>query len=139
MPRYKLRVPQTGDFLYDDGGSVSVVADTISQAREIYRDELGEPAIYLHSYKGNCYVLYAKDIENGDGGEDSQPGDTWVSYDQDDGSALKEHQCRVWELGHPGISWQEEPVPTPVKAMDVPARTSVYHPRLGSGLSLIHI
>lgn len=50
MTRYRLRVPQAGDTLYGDG--IGIVADTLDEARELWEDYDGEPAIYVHSYIG---------------------------------------------------------------------------------------
>lgn len=106
MAKYRLRVPESGTWLYGDGPP-SVVADDIWEARELFEeDEEGNFPIYLHSSIGVCRVLYKRDIEAGDGHEGAEPGDTTVEYCRDDGTPIDPtYQCRVWELGWPGVPW----------------------------------
>lgn len=132
MPRYKLRVPQTGDMLYGD--DVAIVADTISEAREFWEDEEGESVVFLHSMIGRCQLLYKRDIDNGDGHDGAEPGDTTVNYCPDDGRDLRPDECRLWMLGAPSFRWNYEYLPdTPIDWRTIPAGVTVHHPVLGSG------
>ena len=133
MPRYKLRPPQAGDFLYGDGDT-AVVADTIEQARAFWRDDYDEDAIYLHSYIGRCRVVYKADVENGDAHEDAEPGDTTIDYIRDDGRELRPGEVRVWMLGPPRRNWRMEPMPPePLEWCDLPDGILAYHKVLGFG------
>lgn len=134
MARYKLRVPEAGDWLYGDGDD-AVVADTREQARESFEEERGEPAPYLHSYIGRCRVVYKRDVENGDAHEDAEPGDTTVDYCRDDDRELAWSECRVWVLGPPTLAhWEMKPIlDEPVTADEIPVGVGVHHRRLGSG------
>lgn len=135
MPRYKLNVPTAGTFLYGDG-ETSVVADSITSARQFLAEDSldGAEPIYLYSQIGRCEILRKADIDNGDGHEDAEPGDTTVWYLPDDGRALEAHECRVWILGRPSIPWTMEPMPPrAISWRDLPIGTPVRHDALGSG------
>ena len=137
MPRYKLCVPQAGDTLYGDGDT-SVVADTIDQAREFFRDhtEDGEPPVYLHSYIGRCRVVYKLDVDNGDCHEDAEPGDTTIDYLRDTGCELVAGEVRCWEIGRPDFHWEYDYDAWPAEPVDwrtIPVGCTVTHAVLGSG------
>lgn len=133
MPRYKLRVPEPGDWLYGDGDK-AVVAATREEARSYYEDYYDEPAPYLHSRIGRCRVVYKRDVEAGDCHEDAEPGDTTVDYLRDDGRDLGPGECRVWELGPPPVAWRMDSLPQEEITADmIPPGTSAYHKRIGSG------
>lgn len=137
MPRYRLRVPAQGDVLYSDGPDPSIVADTIEVARDCFRDytpDEQEP-IYLHAYRGRCEILYKRDIDNGDGHDGAEPGDTTVWYGPDDPTVpLADNECRVWELGCPRVHWEYDYTPPePVDWRTIPVGAHVWHKALGSG------
>lgn len=133
MPRYKLRVPTSGDWLYGDGDR-AVVADTREEAREHFEEYFGEPAPYLHSYIGRCRIVYKRDVEAGDCHEDAEPGDTTVDYRRDDGGDLAPADVRVWMLGPPPVDWRMETLPPEeITADSIPTGVSVHHRRIGSG------
>ncbi len=106
MARYKIRVPEAGTFLHDDSGcSHSVVAESIEEARELLE------VFEVHPQIGRCYYLTKAMIEDGEGLDDSEPGDTMVAYlpfeDRDLGSA----ECLVWETGPPAVrGWSTKPI-----------------------------
>lgn len=129
MPRYKLRVPEAGTMLYGDGYSDrAMVADTLSEARDLWEDYEGERPIYLHSLIGVCGVVYKRDIDNGDAHEDAEPGDTTVWYADDDGRDLRAHECRVWMLGAPSPHWEMKPMePLPIPWREIPVGMGVRH------------
>lgn len=134
MPRYRLRVPEPGTFLYGDGDT-SLVADTIEQAREIYRDERDEPAIYLHSQIGSCQIVYKRDVDACDCHEDAEPGDTTVWLGPDDGRELASNECRVWILGPPHWPWKYDYLePIAVSWRDIPVGAQARHAVLGQGI-----
>lgn len=137
MPRYKLRVPQPGDWLYGDADT-AVVAETLTEAREHFDDYYGEGEHpYLHSYIGRCRVAYKRDVEAGDCHEDAEPGDTTVDYCTDDGRVLGPGECRAWMPGPPPVSWHMRTLPQgEITADTIPIGTSVHHRRLGSGRTL---
>jgi hypothetical protein len=135
MPRYKLRVPGPGTWLYGDGPS-SVVADTIGDAREFFGEEDGEPAIYLSSYIGSCRVVYKRDVEAMDCHEDADPGDTTVDYLTDDGRELRDHEVRVWVRGWQGpISLVNRDTPSG-RFEEMPPGVKVEHPVWGWGTTV---
>lgn len=138
MPRYKLRVPQTGDPLHWDDGTEAVVADTLAAARAEWDSMYGEPAPqYLHSEIGRCQIVYARDIENCDAHEDAQPGDTTYWMGTDDGRELRANEFRCWLAGPPHVGWKMEPLPPePVEVAEIPVGVQVRHDRLGSGVTV---
>lgn len=133
MPRYNLRVPSPGDFLYGDGDR-SIVADTVEDAREFWFDDTDEVEIYWHSYIGRCRIVYARDVENGDAHDEAEAGDTTVEYAADDGRDLRDGEVRVWEPGWRGTWWNIYRLPP--EAQDfraVPVGVKVWHKRHGDG------
>lgn len=135
MPRYKLRVPQPGESLNLDYGDEGIVADAESDARVAWEYEYGEPAPqYLHSEIGRCQVVYARDVENGDCAEDSEPGDTNWWLGDDDGRELRANEFRCWLAGPPRVHWEMKPsAPLPIAPDTIPAGAPVRHERLGRG------
>ena len=139
MARYKVRLPADGDLLYDEGGSPdAVVAHTRELAVEIFRDELdAEDPVLIYPEIARGYVLYKRDIDNGDGWEGAEPGDTAFTYRPDRGDALADNEVRVWMLGPPPVSWQMQPLPSePVAAEEIPVGVTVFHRRLGNGVTV---
>jgi hypothetical protein len=136
MARYKLRVPQPGDFLYGDGDT-GVVADTREEARQFLADDSGEFVPYLHSYIGSCRVVYKRDFDSCDCHDGAEPGDTTVDYCADDGRELRPHECRVWMSGPPpGLAaWSMKPIREPIDPAVIPVGTSAYHRRIGQGVT----
>lgn len=106
MARYKINVPEPGTTLYDEGGyGGAVVAESIDEARELLEDFEVHPSI------GRCYALTKAMIECGEGGEDSEPGDTWVTYLPFEERELGSAECLVWEKGPPPLrGWSIKPL-----------------------------
>jgi hypothetical protein len=136
MPRYKLRVPGPGTWLYGDGPS-AVVADTIQAAREFFEEYEGDaPQIYLSSYIGSCRVVYKRDIEVMDCHDEAEPGDTTVDYLADNGRELRDHEVRVWVGGWQGpISLVNRDTPSG-RFEEMPPGVKVKHPVWGWGTTV---
>lgn len=132
MARYKLRIPQTGDVLYGDGRAI--VADTLDEARAEWEHEDCEPVIYLHSSIGQCRVVYARDVENGECHEDAEAGDTTVDYMPDTGRDLAANEVRCWERGGPSWRWDMRPLPRlPIPWRQIPVGMTARHRVWGEG------
>jgi hypothetical protein len=126
MARYKLWVPDAGDYLYGGDGA-AYVADDIREARDLLE------RFEVHSYIGSPRVLYKHDVENDFCFEGAEPGDTQVDYLHDDGRDLRENECRVWMAGPPRFSWSLSPLqPDPIHPQEVPVGCSIHVAGFGS-------
>lgn len=106
MPKYKLRLPPKGDYLYADG-DYWFIGDTAAEAHEFFADEIYEPVEWVHPVVLRGHVLYKADIENGDAYEDAEPGDSTfnIVVERDSEKALS-HELRADEL----LAWVDGPV-----------------------------
>lgn len=112
MPKYKLRMPPEGDYLYSDDGTW-YIGKTAEAAHDFFADEW-DPTEWVYPVIIRGHILYKRDIDAGDGHEDAEPGDTtfWI-VTQDTEKALA-HEClpsevMAWVRGTPRPWWTYGP------------------------------
>lgn len=116
MPKYKLRLPGPGDYIYCESEMV-YVGDTAEDAFAFYIDEACEegPEFWVtpEILRGRC--VYARDIENCECHEDAEPGDTTFDYVARGESALrplKPGEILTWPRGTWRPFWTYGPART---------------------------
>lgn len=113
MPKYKLRLPSAGDYLYSDG-DVWFIGDSAADAHEFFAEEWNDPTEWVHPVILAGHVLYKADVENGDGHDDAEPGDSTFSIVTQDSEValtreLRPHEVRAWLTGAPRPWWSYGP------------------------------
>lgn len=117
MPKYKLRMPGPGDYIYCDGDAV-YVGETADDALTFYIGEeyaydVDEVWVCPEILRGRC--VYARDIEAGDCHEDAEPGDTTFDLVVSGDAALrplKAGEILTWPRGSWRPFWTYGPTRT---------------------------
>jgi hypothetical protein len=114
VPKYKLRLPSKGDYLYSDDG-YWFIGDTADEAFDFFREEMCEEDVeWVHPVILRGHVLYKADIDAGDCHEDAEPGDTTFFIVTDDAEKALAHELApneilAWVEGTPRPWWTYGP------------------------------